>query len=81
MNAKKMAVLTRIERLEQKIAKGHEYLESGKHANWNGFRAWFAPKVRDGKELPPHKDWVKNVFLPRLEKAVRQAEKVLERLS
>jgi hypothetical protein len=77
----KKAVLDRIKRLEEAIAKGNEYLESGKHANWSGFRSWFAPKIKDGKELPPHKDWVKNVFLPRMEKALNRAERIVEKLS
>jgi hypothetical protein len=37
-------------------------------------------KFKNGKELPPHKDWVKIVFLPRNEKALRRAEKIVERL-
>lgn len=80
MNAKKKAVLERIKRLEEAIAKGREYLETGRHAGWRGFRPLFAAKKRDGRELPPHKDWVKNVFLPRRERALRHAEKVLERM-
>ena len=80
MNLKKKAILDRIRRLEDAIAKGREYLESGRHANWHGFRPWFVPKVRDGKELPPHKDWVKNVFLPRQERALTKAEKTLEKI-
>jgi hypothetical protein len=80
MNVKKRAVLKRIESLEKAIGKAREYLESGKHANWSGFRPLFVRKFKDGKELPPHKDWVKNVFLPRKEKALRRAEKVVERL-
>ena len=80
MKTKKMAVVERLKRYEEAIAKGHGYLESGQHAQWHGFRPWFDRKFRDGKELPPHKDWVKNVFLPRLERAVRRAERVLERL-
>jgi hypothetical protein len=78
---KRMAVLDRIELLEQAIVRAREYLESGKHAQWSGFRPWFDRKLLDGKELPPHKDWVKNVFLPRMEKALSRAEKTLERLS
>ncbi len=78
--AKKKAVLDRIKHIEEAIAKGHEYLESGDHANWSGFRPLFAPKLKDGKELPPHKDWVKNVFLPRLEKQLGKAERIVERL-
>jgi hypothetical protein len=81
MNAKRKAVLDRIESLEQAIRKAREYLESGQHADWHRFRPRFDRKLRDGKELPPHKDWVKNVFLPRTEKALSRAEKILERLS
>lgn len=80
MNPKKKAVLDHIKRLEKAIARGHEYLESGKHADWRGFQPMFDAKVRDGKRLPPHRDWVKNVFLPRRERALRDAEKTLERL-
>ena len=79
-NAKKKAVLDRIESLEQAIGRAREYLESGKHAHWSGFRPLFVHKLKDGKELPPHKDWVKNVFLPGKEKALRRAEKTVERL-
>jgi len=79
-NVKRKAVLERIHSIEQAIGRAKEYLESGKHAHWSGFRPLFVPKFKNGKELPPHKDWVKNVFLPRKERALRYAEKVLERL-
>jgi hypothetical protein len=72
-------IVDRIKKLEEAIAKGREYLESGAHADWHGFRPLFVDKIRDGKALPPHKDWVKNVFLPRREKALREAERLLER--
>ena len=80
MNSKQKAILDRIKLSEEAIAKGREYLESGKHANWKGFRAMFAEKVRDGKTLPPHKDWVKNVFVPQQEFLLRDAQKKLEKL-
>ena len=80
-NAKKKTILERIRHFEDAIIKGREYLETGKHANLPRFRPWFYGNFKDGRELPPHKDWVKNVFLPRLERAVRQAEKALEKLS
>lgn len=80
MNAKKKAVLDRIESIEQSITMAKEYLESGKHAHWSEFQPLFVDKLKDGKKLPPHKDWVKSTFLPRLEKALRRAEKVAERL-
>jgi len=79
-NAKRKAVLERIQSIEQAIARAKEYLDIGKHAHWIGFGPLFDRKFRNGKELPPHKDWVKNVFIPREEKALRYAEKVLERL-
>ena len=78
---KRKAVLERIKHLEQDIVRAREYLESGKHAHWAGFRPMFVAKLKDGKELPPHRDWVKNVFLPRAERSLKRAEKVLERLT
>ena len=78
--SKKKAVLDRIKHLEVAMTKGREYLETGAHRDWRGFRPLFTTKVRDGKALPPHKDWVKNVFLRRCERALRSAEKILERL-
>ena len=81
MNLKEKTLIDRIGRIEEGIAKGREYLESGKHADWQGFRPLFVDKIRDGKVLPPHKDWVKNVFLPNHEKALMAANKLLERLA
>ena len=80
MNAKRKVVADRIESLEQSIRKAKEYLESGKHADWHGFRPIFDRKFKNGKELPPHKDWVRNVFLAHAEKALTRAEKVLDKL-
>lgn len=80
MNTKRKAVLERIESIEQAIDRATEYLESGKHAHWSGFRPIFVSKFKDGKEMPPHKDWVKNVFLPRKQKALKRAERLVERL-
>lgn len=80
LNTKQTAPVERIKLIEQAIAKAKEYLETGKHAHWVGFRPLFDSKFRNGKELPPHKDWVKNVFLPRMEKALRCEEKLAERL-
>jgi hypothetical protein len=81
MNPKKKAVVDRIKRLEEAIERATSYLEKGEHANWRGFRPLFTPRVRDGKELPPHRDWVKNWFLPNKQRALRRAEKILESLA
>jgi hypothetical protein len=78
MNPKKNDILERIKHLEEAVAKGREYLETGEHAHWHGFRPLFAHKIRDGKILPPHRDWVKKVFLPSHEKALSKAQKTLE---
>ena len=39
----------------------------------------FTKKVKAGKVLPPHKDWIKNVFLPNHEKALNEAHALLDR--
>ncbi len=80
VDPKKKAVLERIGSLGGDLAKAQEYLKTGAHADWNGFRPLFTPKFRDGKALPPHKDWVKNVFIPNRERALLKAEKALDRL-
>jgi len=77
---KRRDILNRIESLREAIENATEYLETGKHADWSGFRAMFVQKVRDGKELSPHKEWVKNVLLPRQKKELARAERLLERL-
>jgi hypothetical protein len=81
MNAKQKAVLDRIEHLEDAIAKGRGYLNTGANAGWHGFRPLFEVKVKRGAHSPPHPDWVRNVFLPRRERALEQAKRALERLN
>lgn len=80
-DAKTRAVLERIRSIEDAISRARAYLESGAHADWHAFRPLLVPKVRNGQELPPHADWIRNVFLPRKERALRDAERALERLS
>jgi hypothetical protein len=81
MKPKEKAILERIKTLEEAITRGREYLESGAHADWTGFQPLFVKKMRNGKALPPHRDWVKNVFLPNRERALREAERLLESLA
>jgi hypothetical protein len=70
MNSKTKALLDRIKHYEDAVAKAREYLKTGAHAHWHGFRPLLVDKVKDGKVLPPHRDWVKNVFLPSQEMAL-----------
>ena len=80
VNPKKKAIVERIKSIEGDLVKAREYLLDGSHAHWHGFRPMFADKIKDGKVLPPHTDWVKNVFIPGREKALDEAEKLLDRL-
>jgi hypothetical protein len=80
MHSEKKAIIERIKGIEDAISKGREYLESGAHADWRGFRPLFGAKTRDGMAMPPHRDWVRNVFLPRKERSLRYAEEVLRTL-
>jgi hypothetical protein len=81
MNSKEKAILDRIKHLEDAISKGREFLETGSHGDWHRFQPMFVNKTRDGKVLPPHRDWIKNVFLPRQQKLLEHAQKSLERLT
>jgi hypothetical protein len=77
---KRKAVQERIRHIEEAIGKAREYLETGREAHWPGFHPLFVNKVKDGELCAPHKDWVRNVFIPRCERALRHAEKVLQRM-
>lgn len=79
-SAKARHVLDRIKSIEVSLVRGREYLESGQHADWHAFRPLFAGKWRGDRELPPHPDWVRNVFIPRQERALVKAERILDRL-
>ncbi|MEQ8276637.1 MAG: hypothetical protein RMA76_14910 [Deltaproteobacteria bacterium] len=76
----KQKILARIADLESQIRRAHEYLQTGAHAHWHGFRPLFNDKIQNGRVAPPHKDWVRSVFLPRRERLLRKAEKLLDRL-
>lgn len=81
MDPKNKAVLERINSIEEALTKAREYLATGAHADWHGFRPLLTPKIKDGRKVPPHEDWVKNVFVPNHQKAMREAEKKLDRLN
>lgn len=47
MNTKQKSVLDRIRHLEEAIAKAREYVASGAHADWHGFRPLFTGKQKE----------------------------------
>ena len=78
MDLNKKAIVERIQRHEEALAKAREYLKTGAHSEWHEFRALFAQKNKDGQAAPPHRDWIKNVFIPNCEKAIHKAERKLD---
>ena len=77
---KKRSIENRIRRLEAGIKLANQYLETGEHADWAGFRPLFWYKWKGDEICPPHKDWVKNVVIKRLEREITKANKALKRL-
>ena len=69
----------RISSIQYELIKAHEFLETGAHAHWHGFRVLFKQKYISDKVAPPHKDWVRNVFIPNRESALKDAENILDR--
>jgi hypothetical protein len=80
LEAKRDHLLERIRSLEEAIVKADEYLLDGRHAAWHGFQPHLTPKLRDGRPLPPHPDWVRTVFLRNAHRNLSLAERQLERL-
>jgi hypothetical protein len=73
------AIVEQIYRNEDAISKAKAYLETGANADWWALRPLFVQKRRgNGELLPPHRDWVRNVFIPICERALRNAEKALK---
>jgi hypothetical protein len=80
ITAKRKSIEYRIHKIEAAIKLANEYLETGEHAEWHGFRPLFVDKWKEGKPCPPHKEWVRNVFINRCYRAIADANKALKRL-
>jgi len=80
IDRKREGIERRIRRLEATVKLANEYLDTGAHADWGGFRPLFVDKWKDGKPCPPHKDWVRNVFIKRCERLIGESMKALKRL-
>jgi hypothetical protein len=72
--AKRRAILDRMKRLTEALEKAHEYLASGAHGHWTGFRPLFG----GSRNRLPHRDWIANVFIPGRLRALRRCEIALE---
>jgi hypothetical protein len=80
MNSDEKSILDRIKHLEDSILKAEEYLRDGSNSNYHGFQPLFRDKVKNGKVMPPHRDWVRNVFLPNCRRKVRKSLENLKRI-
>ena len=58
------------------MAIAHEYLTTGAHGHWTGFRPLFG----GSRGRLPHRDWIANVFIPRRLSALSRCEVALETL-
>ncbi len=76
---KKKDILERINRIEADLIKAHEFLDTGAHTDWHKFHAIFTRKMVGGEIAPSHKDWVRNVFIPSRQRALKKSERLLER--
>ena len=74
------AIEARIRGHEAAIELANAYLETGEHTDFAGFRPLFVDKFKDGKPCPPHKDWVKNVYIRDCKRRIARDEKALKRL-
>ena len=77
---KRKSIEARVCQIEASIKLANDYLETGEHADWHGFRPLFMEKYQDGQPCPPHNDWVKNVFLRRCQRQLADAIRALKRL-
>jgi len=78
--SKRNSISVRIRRLENAIKLAQCYLDTGANADWHGFRPLFVDKWKDGKPCPPHRDWVRNVFIRRCQRQIASARKSMKRL-
>lgn len=66
---------------EEQLDLAYRYLETDEGSDLRIFRPLFSNKLNvSGNVLPPHKDWVKNVFIRRRENAILRLQKLLRRL-
>jgi hypothetical protein len=73
---KRRAILDRMKKLSEALTKANEYLASGAHGHWTGFR----PLIGGSCGRLPHRVWIANVFIPRRVRALRRCEIALEKV-
>ena len=78
---KATSVMGKIKWCEDQLKLAYRYLDTDEGSDLRIFRPLFTKKLdASGNALPPHKDWVKNVFIRRREKAIVRLQKRLRRL-
>ena len=79
--AKRSSVMATRRWCEDQLKLAHRYLGTDEGSDLRIFRPLFDNK-RDasGDALPPHKDWVKHLFIRRREKAIVRLHKLLRRI-
>ena len=81
IEAKRRAIENRIRGLERQRQMAEEYLETGAHADRLPQPLFVQKLDENGKPLPPHKDWVKNVILKKwIPRRLAECNKALKRL-
>lgn len=73
--------MAKIRWCEHQLKLAYRYLDTDQGSDLHIFRPLFDKKLdASGKALPPHKDWVKNVFIRRREKAIVRLHQLLRRI-
>ena len=70
------SILKHQKRLERQIELAERYLATGKGAGAECLR----PMLNEdgmGDRCPPHPDWVRNVFIPRMRRGIQRCERSL----
>ena len=74
--SKRPDIVESIEKHATAVEMAQQYLATGDHAHWHGFRPLFG----GARDRAPHPDWVAHVFLRRRSGSLAFYEKLLERL-
>lgn len=79
--AKQNSVIDKITWCEDQLQLAYRYIDTDEGSDLRIFRPLFDKKLdANGNALPPHKDWRRNVFIKRRERAIVRLNKLLRRI-